>query len=205
MATSAMPNAGNTAPGRRPWRAPASTNASTRRGVDRLGAVERDAQARQVEAVAAARAPGRRARRRSSGRRWRCRRRSDIHSIQRPGAPSEVLRARRARGRCRWSSAACSSPTRPMSWYSGSHDTSTSSSGSSAAAARDGVEVGADRAVREHHALGIGGRPAGELQDRERVGVVGRALEVAPAVGAAGPGRSGVAADHRRVARHAAR
>ena len=69
-------------------------------------------------------------------------------------------------------------PTRPMSWYSGSHDTITSVVDVELRRDRDRVEVGADRAVREHDALGVSGRPARELQDGEPVGIVGRTLEV---------------------------
>ena len=40
------------------------------------------------------------------------------------------------------------------------------------------VQVVTDRAVREHHALGLGGRARGELQHRERVGIARRTLVV---------------------------
>ena len=53
--------------------------------VDRLGAAERERQRRQVEALASAAAPGWPAPTRSSARRWRCRRQSQIHCIQLPG------------------------------------------------------------------------------------------------------------------------
>ena len=88
-----------------------------------------------------------------------------------------------------------------MSWYSGSHDTSTSSSASSPAAVGDGVEVGADRAVREHHALRVGGGAAGELQDGERVRVVDGSLEVGRSDAQAADVVGSVARQHhRRVA-----
>ena len=72
-----------------------------------------------------------------------------------------------------------------MSWYSGSHETSTSSSASSDVACDDGVEV-RSRATRcgQHHALRLGGRPARELQDRQPIGVVADGVELHPGWGA---------------------
>ena len=58
MATSAMPKAGNTAPGRRPWRLAGVDERLDGVGVDGLGAVERDAQRRQVERLAAPQGAG---------------------------------------------------------------------------------------------------------------------------------------------------
>jgi hypothetical protein len=53
--------------------------------------------------------------------------------------------------------------------------------------------------VREHHALGVGRRPARELEDRQAVGVVVGPLPRARQ-GAAGTGLHGLPADHRRIA-----
>ena len=51
-----------------------------------------------------------------------------------------------------------------------------------------GVEVGQDRAVGKHDPLGVGGRPAGELEDGQGVGVRRRGFEVAGRAPARGPG-----------------
>ena len=59
---SAMPKAGNTAPGSRPWGAPAATKSSTAVGVDGFGAVEGDPPAGQVEVPGAKRRSARAAR-----------------------------------------------------------------------------------------------------------------------------------------------
>ena len=59
-----------------------------------------------------------------------------------------------------------------------------------------GIEVGAQHAVGEHDALGVGRGPAGELQDRQPVGVIGRANPRAPG----SPAARSSTADHRRVA-----
>ncbi len=115
MPTSAMPNAGNTAPGRIPWPAAAVHERLDAGGVDRLGAVERDPQRRQVEAVG----PLRRARPASTHEKFgpavTVPPKAEIHSIQRTGA------ARKSWGAPSTRSAPVvigmvSSPTRPMSW-----------------------------------------------------------------------------------------
>ena len=98
-------------------------------------------------------------------------RNSEIHSSQHAG------RARKSCGAPSTSSKPCSigaisSPMRPMSWYSGSHDTARSAC-VSPRAGDDGVDVRPDAAVGEHHALRRRGRPARELQDGEAVGIVG--------------------------------
>ena len=66
-----------------------------------------------------------------------------------------------------------SSPMRPMSWYSGSHDTPRSTPASRWRGAHDRVGVGRDAAVREDHATRVRGRAARVLEDRERFRVVG--------------------------------
>ena len=100
---------------------------------------------------------------------------------------------------CRWLIGRVSRPTRPMSWYSGSHDTSTSSSGSSDVAWAMASRLAPTVRCGSITPFGSDGRPAGELQDRQPVGVVGGTL---PRVGA-GAARArlhGVQLDHRRVA-----
>ena len=137
------------------------------RRVDRLGPAEGQRQRRQVEVVHPhpSRAARSRAPTRSSARPWPCRRQSLIHCIQLPGW------ARKSCG------AACTSctpvvigidrnPTRPMSWYSGSHDTITSPSAQFGGHAA-GVDVGGEHPVGDHHALRLAGRPAGVLEDDE--------------------------------------
>ena len=74
MASSAMPKAGKTAPGRKPCGARLGDEGLDGVGVDRLGAVEGDAQARQVEVLHPLAAHGWPAPTRSSARRWPCRR-----------------------------------------------------------------------------------------------------------------------------------
>ncbi len=174
MATSAMPKAGNTPPGENPNRSAAATNASTASGstgsapdrasvsVDRsrpsirLSARVASTQAKLGPAVAVPR-------------------QSEIHCIQLPGW------ARKSCG------AACTSgtpfvigmarkPTRPMSWYSGSHDTITSS-GAEPGRVAAGVDVGGEHPVGDHHALRLARRPAGVLQDDQPLGVGRRHLE----------------------------
>ena len=65
-----------------------------------------------------------------------------------------------------------------MSWYSGSHDTSTSSSGSSCGAAAMASRLAQIVRCGSITPFGSDVRPAGELQDGEGVGVVRRAVEV---------------------------
>ena len=115
-------------------------------------------------------APAPRGRRRSSGPRSPCRRtRRSSASTARVGRGSPE--GHPGPGRCRASSGSSSSPIRPMSWYSGSQETTTSSL---VEVGRDprAVEVVADVAVPQHHALGLRGGTGRELQDRERVGIV---------------------------------
>ena len=95
-----------------------------------------------------------------------------------------------------------SSPTSPMSWYSGSHDTITSSSRSSSAAAAMASRLAPKHPVREHHALGLGGRPARELQDDEPLGVVGRDAPALRRRGCPAPAAPTSSGSDRRVAGH---
>ena len=121
--------------GRSPNRAPAVGERGDGGGIDRLRAVEREPQRRQVQRslVGAGRAGGRGRRRRSSVRPSRCRGRREISSAHSSGRPRKSVGVTltssipTAIGRVR-------KPTMPMSWKSGSHDTITSPPVSSRAA-----------------------------------------------------------------------
>ena len=69
----------------------------------------------------------------------------------------------------------------------------------------DGVEVGAEDPVGEHHALGLAGRAARVLQDDQALGVGRRAARAADALGVAAAGLHRAERRHRRVARRRAR
>ena len=92
-----------------------------------------------------------------------------------------------------------SSPMSPMSWYSGSHETPTSSSSEDARPRRSRRCSSTTQRCGSITPFGSRGGPARELQDRERVGVVGGPLP-APAAsrprarrGARSAGRPGSA------------
>ena len=184
-----MPYTQNAAPGSSPCAAPAAQNASTASGSIGSAPLSASRHARQVETVEASQGSSRERVREVRPAGDRAARTPTSTASSRParrGSPA----ARRARGRTRWSSASPSSPMSPMSWYSGSHETTSSDSVSASTASTIGVDVRGEAVVRQHHALRVRGRPARELQDPERVGVVGRAL---------------AAAGRRRAARRAAR
>ena len=85
IASSAIPNAGNAAPGRQAERRARLAEVTHRRRVDGLGAVERDPPPRQVEAVGAAQGAGRERVREVRPRGRRSRRNREIHWTQRAG------------------------------------------------------------------------------------------------------------------------
>ena len=194
-----MPNAGNTPPGREPERLGGGDERLDGGRVDRLGARQGQRQRRQVEVLRPASAPGSPAPTRSWARPSPCRRsRRSTASSCRVG--QEVLRrglhelgARRHRDRR-------GNPTRPMSWYSGSHDS---------------IDVGRRRARRprtsasmlrrqhpvgDHHALRLAGRAARVLQDDEPLGVGRRELERVAAGTPAAPGSTDAHRLDRRIA-----
>ena len=174
MATSAMPNAGNTPPGLEAERlGRGSTNAST--AVGSTGSAPLSASVsgdRSRPLHPPQRTGGEHPREVRPGGGGAAVVADPLHPVARagPGSPA----ARPARGRRPSSSACARNPTRPMSWYSGSHDTITSSSAELGRLAR-GVEVGAEHPVGEHHALRLAGRAARVLQDDEALGIVARA------------------------------
>ena len=100
------------------------------------------------------------------------------------GAPGSPAGAPSTSVACRWSSAASANPTSPMSWYSGSHDTSTSSSASSSAAVATASRLAQIVRCGSITPFGSRRRAAGELQDGERVGIVARVAR-SPVVAAA--------------------
>ena len=99
--TSAMPKAGKTAPGTHAVRAGGGDELLDGVGVDRLGAVERDPQRRQVEARGVAQGPGgEHVGEVGAGGGGAAVRRQPLHPADRRG--QEVLRRAEHRGRRRW-------------------------------------------------------------------------------------------------------
>ena len=142
-----------------------------RRGVHRLGPVEGDAQAREVEALGATQRPGGQHPREVRARRWRCRRRSESHSIQRAGRARKSCGAPSTRsvpGRQRQRPEA-DEPHVVVEREPRHHHVVA---GLSAAASMMASRLAQHGAVGQHHALGLAGRAAGELQhgeaDRDR-------------------------------------
>ena len=121
-------------PGRRPWRAPAVDRTLVGLGSTGSAPFKRDPQRRQVEPLSARRSA------RVASTQAKLGPAVPVPPYSTASGPTgraghEVLRA----GEHQVDAVAMAEvriPTRPMSWYSGSHDTTTSSSGSSRAGAR---------------------------------------------------------------------
>ena len=171
-----MPNAGNTPPGREAERLGRGDERLDGVGVDRLGAGQGQRQRRQVE-VRRIRfeRPGRQHPREVRAGGGRAAPVGDpLHPVARVG--QEVLRRGLHERRRRVVIGIARKPTRPMSWYSGSHETITSS-GHELGRLAAGVDVRRQHAVGDHHALRLARRAARVLQDHEPLGVGRRDLE----------------------------
>ena len=199
MATSAMPKAGNTAPGRSPCRSPASTKPATvcgSTGSAPLSAIRR--RDRSSDVALAERPGGEHVGEVGAGGGGAAVGRDPLHPAA--GSAHEVGRGpeheRRAGGdreaeQPDQAHVVVQRQPRHEHVVIGVASTSPATMAS---------RFAPTRAVREHHALGVGRRAAGELQDRQPVEVVGRALEGGGG-GSPGPGLQGVPSDHGRVAR----
>ena len=139
-------------------------------GIDRLGAVQRDAQAGEVELVGAVEGAGgedvAEVRTRGGGAAVG---RQPLHPARRPGG--EVLRGaehQRRPGR----HGQGQQPDQPHVVVQRQPRHQHVVVGIELGRLGDGVEVGPQDVIGEHHALGVAGRPAGELQDHEPVGVL---------------------------------
>ena len=163
MPTSAMPKAGNTAPGCSPWRAAGLDEGVDLVGVDRLGAVEGDAQAGQVELLGPLQAPGGEDVREVGAGGGRAAVAGDpLHPPG--GAGGEVLRgAEDEAGTGRHRQGQDPDQAHVVVQRQPGHEHVVVDV--EPAGLGDGVEVGAQHRVGQHHALGVGRRPAGELQD----------------------------------------
>ena len=198
MATSAIPNAGNTPPGLKPNGSAAATNASTASGS--TGSAPLRARVSDDRSRSRIRPSARVASTHAKfGPAVAVPRQSEIHCIQLPGW------ARKSCG------AACTrstplvigmarNPTSPMSWYSGSHDSITSP-GASPAASQTGVDVRREHPVGDHHALRLARRAARVLQDHEALGIGRRDLERVAAGHARRAGQHAAERCDRRVTR----
>ena len=193
MATSAIPNAGNTPPGRNPNGSAAATNASTASGStgsapDRASVS--DDRSRSLHPLE--RPGGQHPREVGPGRRRAAVVGDPLHPVA--GVGEEVLRrglhergARRHRDREEPDQAHVVVQRQPRH-----HDVVAATSPAASAA---GVDVRRQHPVGDHHALRLAGRAARVLQDDEPLGVGRRHLQ---AVAARHAGRAGQHGAHRR-------
>ena len=169
MASSAMPKAGNTASGRKPWRDGFGDEGLDRVGVDGLGAVEGDAHARQVEALHPLERPcGQHPGEVRPGGGRAAEVGDPLHPAA--GVGEEVLRrglhevgaARHGQGE---------QADQPHVVVQRQPRDGHVVGGVDLAGLGDGVEVRAQHPVGQHHALGLGRGAAGVLQDHQPLGV----------------------------------